>query len=61
MEWISVKERLPEDDKWVLVTDGLGIGLAQYNLDQDDFFGYNERKVRGYITHWMPLPKPPKE
>lgn len=61
-EWISVKDRLPEKDQDVLCYSNKNGGYK--------FFGY-----RGYIsgewmeggvlhigdvTHWMPLPKPPK-
>lgn len=59
MEWISVKDRLPDDDKTVLVTDGIRICLSYYEGCCDLWRG-------GYIfgremTHWMPLPQPPKE
>jgi hypothetical protein len=60
MEWISYNEE-PPDKEWILVTDGIIVGLGFYDSDQGDFFGYNERKVRGHISHWMPLPKPPEE
>ena len=65
-KWISVKERLPEFDKdgytedvllrrydeaiylsWFKKQNGLVTGGNFYGLDQ--------------ITHWMPLPEPPKE
>ena len=51
-EWISVKERLPEDGKYVLA----------YSAD-DDFMKVEARHHFGVfqITHWMPLPEPPKE
>ena len=59
-EWISVKDRLPEDDLLVLITDGLSLGdyeIARWNGS------YWTRKAwpLGYEpTHWMPLPEPPK-
>ena len=56
--WISVKEKLPEDDAMVLVWEKQG-------------FAYNDKLVNGVwkygslcdaiITHWMPLPEGPKE
>ena len=65
--WISVKDRLPPDKgKSILVVDGHGHVriLAFWNknnaewkwLDQNGHFKYFND-----ITHWMPLPKLPKE
>lgn len=70
--WISVKERLPEEGEEVLVFGQylndipkvLGV-RSRYKGDQDwkytwegsDEWVYRENDV----THWMPLPKPPKE
>lgn len=62
VEWISVKDGLPKNGlARVLVhvkKDGM-IGFPQ--LDTDRYA--NESWVRWgkYVTHWMPLPKPPKE
>ena len=60
-EWISVKDRLPERYKYVILWDA---------MDRDIFVGVLDDKrewyVPGYqdepfhITHWMPLPQPPK-
>lgn len=68
--WIPVTERLPEDDVAVLVScispfrtkDG-----AQRRVQRVDFLKYGldggwQMTNRNYeITHWMPLPEPPKE
>lgn len=62
--WIPVTERLPENlGNRVLVTDGSTVALGHYeqphwiNLETDDFFS-----AWGWeITHWMPLPTPPKD
>lgn len=58
--WISVKERLPKPYSWVL-----GFGFGETELPIDVFYNGSEWKdsVLGgwYITHWMPLPTPPKE
>ncbi len=89
-EWISVKDRLPEDDKVILL-------LTKTPCGQNDYFiGYRSKtphshgepstgyewvsksptSAGGYVlggqggflyaqarkvTHWMPLPEPPKE
>ena len=55
--WISVKDRLPDDDTLVLVYSRQGNYM---NLKVDYIHGgkwFNSMLV----THWMPLPTPPKE
>lgn len=54
--WIPVGERLPEDGKEVLCTDGKYIYLVEYDADLDVAFG----EADGIIA-WQPLPKPYKE
>ena len=61
-QWIPVSERLPERYKYVLLWDA---------MDRDIFMGVLDDKREWYIpgysgelfivTHWMPLPEPPKE
>ena len=54
-EWISVKDRLPEPTYCVLVV-GAYSEMAIDALGTDgEWMGMVED-----ITHWMPLPKPPK-
>lgn len=53
--WISVKDRLPEKDEYVLCFCNIGDGF------QAIFHYGKERKFNGTaVTHWMPLPKPPE-
>lgn len=53
-EWISAKDRLPEYGQKVLVYP------SSYfvTLDKHGWTG-NNGSMAG-ITHWMPLPEPPK-
>lgn len=55
--WISVDERLPEDDHTVLVWS--------HRNSKEYFNVYDHGKwvimETEDITHWMPLPEPPKE
>lgn len=65
MEWISVKERLPGYETAILVycPQNENIYCAFYSFDYKWFYfgqGYSE-KIEEEVTHWMPLPKPPKE
>ena len=66
MEWISVKDRLPEEGVPVLVTGVVKKGDHPYLVDyiyKDDWFWWpmNYNRTRGFvITHWMPLPEPPE-
>lgn len=72
-EWISVKDRLPENDEEVLVwyeyfrygeynclyqTWGIGEYFKNYNSWMIDHSTAGH-KLR--VIAWMPLPKPPKE
>lgn len=67
-EWISVKDRLPNEEEIFLVYNGKSndsyIELGFWNLDKKRFEYYDNEDygLEMYdITHWMPLPKPPKE
>ena len=66
-EWISVKDRLPEDSNdgfadAVLVTDGFVQHMAYFVGGEWRFAESGEIKEPMWyrITHWMPLPEPPK-
>lgn len=63
--WISVKKILPQDDRAVLVycPERKNIYCAFYesaNRTWGHFGGLN-RILEHDVTHWMPLPWPPKE
>ena len=74
-EWVSVEERLPEKDGWYLVyapgywgnskiygLDGLAYSNFKHNYKVH--WGIERGTGRGWpgiVTHWMPLPAPPKK
>lgn len=68
--WISVKERLPEHSEIVLVCDAriaetpyVGIWTLEEDVEGADC--WNDEggwwRALSEVTHWMPLPEPPKE
>ena len=66
-EWVSVDDRLPEDsndgfEDAVLVTDGFVQHMAYFVGGEWRFAESGEIKEPMWyrITHWMPLPQPPK-
>ena len=61
--WIPVSERLPEKDKEVLcLTDTGSYWLAMFNRCDDGLWSDGEFwSSEKCVTHWMPLPEPPKE
>lgn len=64
-QWISVKERLPKIDEWVLI-DGPEVCKRieppssnwkesyAWETNHNSFYSPND------VTHWMPLPTPPE-
>lgn len=62
-KWIPVSERLPEDWKervLVLLTKDLVYGHPVVDTDRC-MDGIWMRYSDCHITHWMPIPEPPKE
>ena len=59
--WISVKDRLPEEDKEVLAYNGAYMIIAAYATNPTKYWYTITGSVTRTITHWMPLPEPPKE
>ena len=58
VEWISVEERLPEQYGLFLIADDKGnMEVASWTKQFGWFSGGNRVKR---VTHWMPLPEPPK-
>lgn len=76
MEWISVNDRLPESNGQYFVccndegcSSGEGIWYEKdvvvcaeyYDGTWTWYEGTQEYDLYGIVTHWMPLPEPPKE
>ena len=74
-EWISVDDRLPEEDDNYIVTacdEGCSAGegiwystvvvVAEYYKGSWTWYdGGREYSLEGIVTHWMPMPEPPEE
>ena len=70
-DWISVKDRLPKDENknevYCLVNCSYwGIIVRPFNQhhncwDDEDGDDHYTDVVGGKITHWQPLPSPPKQ
>jgi hypothetical protein len=59
-EWISVKDRLSKLFENVLTYDGDGKIFINWLEELEDGIGYFAYGGKT-VTHWMPLPEPPKE
>ena len=69
-EWISVEERLPEDngDELIVCTEDGFVGAARFTAVIEEGFCWMENEGSDFydgdliegVTHWMPLPEPPK-
>lgn len=62
-KWISVKERLPEEEDEYIVYYGESIVTTlMYIPSEKRFYGWDQYPLpEDVVTHWMPLPKAPKE
>jgi hypothetical protein len=64
--WIPVTERLPElpkdlyvDDEYNVIIAGFNVPTTLYYVARDE---WRDRDGNFYaVSHWLPLPKPPKE
>lgn len=66
VKWTSVNERLPESGRSVLIYfpkwDGDEIQVAKLDCDGITFDICGEFNIgTGAVTHWKPLPEPPKD
>lgn len=60
MEWISVKDRLPERSERILLVWAQGHYMQDvWCVNGEWYAGLSDRVVEG-VTHWMPLPDAPR-
>lgn len=68
-EWISVKDRLPDNDDFVLVIVSGKVGnitldnafqLAQFSMDEGWILEMWPEWEDPNVTYWTPLPEPPE-
>lgn len=66
MEWVSVKDRLPEKSCQCLCAGrwtGIGtIRMLRFDIKSKKFYGFNGRVEYGVsnVTHWIEVPEPPE-
>lgn len=61
LEWISVKDSLPEEDENVLIFNGEINKACRMSWDNDQGWIWTHYGMEAYdVTHWMELPSPPK-
>lgn len=59
-QWIKVEDRLPKQATFVIAYKENGLVLGLY-FNADHEFKYGEQDQTNQVTHWMPLPQPPKQ
>ena len=58
--WISVEEQEEPTKNGTYLCYGYWIGSGRSHMDTADFFGEWKIVNNFVLTHWMPLPEPPK-
>ena len=63
-KWVSVKDRLPENDTRVLAyCKDRCIHDVKWRWADNAWYDKGSAAVylAGFVTHWLPMPEPPKE
>ena len=61
VDWISTKDRLPEDMDYVLTWGPERHRIGFYHPDSELWRLADRWASREMVTHWTPLPEPPSE
>ena len=63
MSWIKCSDCLPEKDIKVLFSNGeeIFLGWMLTDMGKEIFWSHYDYLEEENITHWMPLPEPPKD
>ena len=63
MKWIPVTERLPDGECIAIgFQNEMLIGWVAEDMGSDTgYLAESEGEILRNVTHWMPLPEPPKE
>lgn len=59
-EWISVDDRLPEDGDEILMWSEVFHGVVLGDRSDGEWWNESDIITTAKITHWQPLPEPPK-
>lgn len=60
--WVSVEDRLPEDGGCILIySENGGVAEGAWISDKKHFEQWRWSCILDKVTHWQPLPSPPKE
>lgn len=60
-KWIPVTERLPKNGEVVLCNTIYFVEVLQWAERVETWCGQYQGYHKSHVTHWMPLPEPPKE
>ena len=60
IKWISVKEQEEPTENGTYLCHGYWFGSRRKQTETAEFFGEWNIANNFILTHWMPLPKPPK-
>lgn len=58
--WISCAERLPNHGEIVICDTLYFTEVLQWDARSEVWIGKSSIHGKEYVTHWMPLPQPPK-